>query len=60
MPTGPSISAKDLNRLREMSAKFGELEDKLNKVLRDLKGLNINEIRESISEIKKKLELKVD
>ena len=46
MPTGPSISAKDLNRLREMSSKVIELEDMLNKLLRDMKALNINEIRE--------------
>ena len=45
------MNSKDLNKLKETSAKVVELEDLLNKLLRDLKTLNIQELRDSIAEL---------
>lgn len=44
-----------MNKLREVSTKVGELEDMLTKLLRDMKTLNIQELRDAIAEIQKRI-----
>ena len=50
-PTGPSISTKDLNRIKELVEKIPGLEDILEKIQKDLKQMNLGEIREKIKEL---------
>ena len=45
-PVGPSISSKDLARLKELTEKIPGLEEMLQKILKDLKGLDIGLIKE--------------
>jgi hypothetical protein len=52
------VSSKDLNKIKELSSKVQELEDILNKLLRDMKTLNLNELREQIADAHKKLTTK--
>eukprot|EP00347_Sterkiella_histriomuscorum_P014770 403359595 len=49
------ISSKDLNKLREVSTKVIDIEELVNKLLRDMKSLNINEFREQVQEMNKKI-----
>ena len=44
--TQKSVTSKDSNRLRELERKVTTSDELLQKLLRDLKTLNINEIRE--------------
>ena len=44
--SAPSISSKDLNKIKELGLKVIELEDILNKLLKDMKTLNLNELRD--------------
>ena len=54
----PSISSKELSKIKELSAKMQEMEDILKKLLRDMKSLNINELREQIADAHKKISTK--
>jgi DNA-binding transcriptional MerR regulator len=58
--TGPSISTKELNRLKELTNKIPELEDMLNKILKDLKGLNLGELKDKLKELEKLINEKAD
>lgn len=53
-----SMSSKELSKIKELAAKVQELEDMLNKLLRDMKTLNLNELREQIADAHRKLSLK--
>lgn len=52
------MSSKELSKIKELAAKVQELEDMLNKLLRDMKTLNLNELREQIADAHRKLSLK--
>lgn len=58
--TGPSISTKELNRLKELTNKIPELEDMLNKILKDLKGLNLGELKDKLKELERMIGEKAD
>jgi hypothetical protein len=58
--TGPSISSKELNRLKELTDKIPGLEEMLNKIMKDLKELNLGEIRERLTNLEKALVGKAD
>jgi hypothetical protein len=54
------MSSKDLNKLNNVVAKVSDLEELLNKIFRDMKTLNINELREQVAELSKRLSAKVN
>lgn len=58
--SGPSISTKELNRLKELTNKIPELEDMLNKILKDLKGLNLGELKDKLKELERLISEKAD
>ena len=58
--SGPSISTKELNRLKELTNKIPELEDMLNKIMKDLKGLNLGELKDKLRELEKLINEKAD
>lgn len=59
-PTGPSISSKELNHIREMIAKIPGIEESLAKILKDLKHLDLGEIREQLKALAKEVDQKTD
>jgi hypothetical protein len=58
--SGPSISTKELNRLRELTNKIPELEEMLNKILKDLKALNLGELKDKLKELQRLISEKAD
>ncbi|CDW78357.1 protein kinase domain containing protein [Stylonychia lemnae] len=52
------MSSKDLNKLRELGQKVTEIDELIHKLLRDMKSLNINELRELINDALKKISSK--
>ena len=58
--TQPSISITQFNKLKEQVGKIQELEDMLNKLLRDMKGLNLGELKDRLDELYRLLAQKAD
>lgn len=54
-PAGPQLSTKDLNRIKEILEKFPGVEETQQKILKDLKGLNLQQIRDQIDQLMKLL-----
>jgi hypothetical protein len=55
MPSGPQISSKDLNRIKELLEKFPLFEDAVNKLLKDLSGINLQQMKDTLDQLLKQL-----
>jgi predicted nuclease with TOPRIM domain len=58
--SGPSISSKELNNLREAIKKIQEHEEKINKLQSDLKGINIESIIKRLNSLAEEVKTKAD
>jgi len=54
-PVGPQISTKDWNRIKELLEKFPLFEDAVNKLLKDMSGINLQQMKETLDSILKQL-----
>ena len=58
--SGSSINSKELNKIREMVAKIPGIEETLQRVLKDFRGLDLGDIREQLKALHRDLEQKTD
>ena len=58
--SGSGMNSKEMNKIREMIAKIPGIEEQLARVLKDLRGLDLNEIREQLKALQRDLEQKTD
>lgn len=56
IPTGPSLSTKDMNQLKDMFDKFPKLEDMINELWDKFKNLDPDSLLERLKQIEEKLD----
>ena len=58
--SGPSISTKELNDIREALKKIAEHSEKIAKIEKDMKGINIEQIIKRLNQLSEELKQKAD
>lgn len=58
--SGPSISTKEMNDIREAMKKIAEHTDKIAKLEKDMKGINIEQIMKRLNQLAEELKSKAD
>lgn len=54
------MDSKDQTKLKELSSKVPEIDEKLNKIIKDLKHMNLDDIKEKLKSLSQIIEMKSD